>query len=221
MKKLTDVHTTESVAQGAGIEACGTIVVSGRVTSGYGHATFHIRDNARKIRSALGERLVEGSLNIVLKHPLMFRRDSAIQIRFHRGWSPQLYWRGRLNGIDVWLYRWDDIPLHIVEVVSAVYLRKHLNLSDGDEVRIAVRKCDVGRVSSVGRLTWLLFWLGRKRWSFTKYTYWKMAQRWCVNFGATQFETDKSCRDLVVALIRSVAKRNPSVRWLRTRLRRR
>jgi hypothetical protein len=174
-----------------------------------------MRENARAIRCSLGDGLVEGSLNIILKRPLMLKRDSAIVTQFSRQAPPQLEWPGQLNGTDVWLHRWHNAPLHVMEVLSAVRLRQHLDLADGDKVFISIRQCDIGRIAPVGWLTWILFWFGRTRWTYTRDSYVEPAQRWGTKFGATQFGTDQNCRDLAMALVRMVGKRIAGARAAR------
>jgi hypothetical protein len=183
-----------------------TIKLSGHVTSGRGVATSNIRRNVEAIRNALGVTVVEGSLNLLLKHPVMLANDTAIPVFFDTG-APRLEWRGKLNGVDVWLSRWQTAPLHIVELLSTVHLRRHLHLSDGDDVQIEVRKCDVAHISNVGRLTWSLFWLGRTDWFYKHNSYCARAHGWCRRFGATQLGTEKNCRDLSVALTKALIKR--------------
>jgi hypothetical protein len=219
MSKPTIVHSAESAARCTRIEACSTVTVTGRVISGRGEATSNMRENALEVGRALGEKLVEGSLNVILKRPLMLRSDFAIKTRFSRAAPPQLEWPGQLNGQEVWLHRWHNAPLHIVEALSAVHLRTHLNLADGDEVKITVRERDVGPISRVGRLTWILFWSGRTRWTYTHDRYVEPAQRWCTEYGATQLDTDKNCRDLAMALMNATAKHIPGARSLGSRFR--
>jgi hypothetical protein len=181
-----------------------TVILSGRVASGGGKGTSNTRRDAGKLRDALGLTVVEGTLNIILNRPVMLANDTAVQIPVDGdGEWPRLEWPGRLNGTDVWINRRAK-PLHIVGLLSAVHLRQHLHLSDGDEVQIEVRKCDVARISNVGRLTWALFWLGRKNWFYTRNGYRTRAQRWCRRFGATQLATEKRCRDLAMALTKAV-----------------
>lgn len=89
-----------------------------------------------------------------------------------------------------------------------------MNLSDGDVVRIAIRKCDVGHISGVGRLTWFLFWSGRKSWAYTRDEYNARALPWCMRFGATQLHSDASWWDLLIALAGAVIRKVPGVRAL-------
>jgi hypothetical protein len=197
-----------------------TVTVTGRVISGRGEATRNMRENTREISRSLGTDLVEGSLNVILKRPMMLREDSAIKTRFTPNAPPQLEWPGRLHGMDVWLHRWHNAPLHVVEALSAVHLRRQLDLADGDEVTITIRERDVGRISRTGRLAWLLLWSGRTTWTYTHDDYVERAQRWGTEYGATQFVTHKNGRDLAMALANTVVRRIPGARRLRARFRR-
>lgn len=198
-------------ANSRAIDTSETLTLRGRVTSGRGKANPQISRNAGVFRDALGVTIFEGSLNILLKRPVMFADETAIRIHFDNG-RLRLDWPAKLNGVDVWINRWPAAPLHIVELLSATQLRKHLRLADGDEVRIQVRKGDVRPVPTVGLLTWALFWSGRKSWSYRSDGYYDLAHRWCQKFGATQFGTDKNCGDLSMALSKALIKKLPGAR---------
>jgi hypothetical protein len=193
------------------------VILNGRVASGRGETTAHIGKNAEVVRSALGEGIVAGSLNIVLKRPVLFVNETAIAIPFNKG-RPRLDWPGRLHGVAVWVNRWQGSPLHIVELLAPVHLRRHLHLADGDKVQIEVRKQDVARLTNAGRLTWLLFWWGRQNWTYTNENYHACAERWCKSYGASQIHTDKNCRDLALALSKAAVKRIPGARRSKTAL---
>jgi CTP-dependent riboflavin kinase len=197
-----------------GLDANGMIRLSGRVASGRGKASSYVERQADKIRDVLGERVVEGSLNIILKRPVMLRDDTAIKVAF-KDELVRLHWPGRLRGAAVWLQRWPSAPLHIMELFCAVHLRTHLNLSDGDRVEIEARQCDMKPISNLGRVAWILLWFGRRKWHYTNDRYYLPAERWGSKFGATQLGTDKSFRDLAVALVKMMIKKIPGARLLR------
>lgn len=197
----------------AAIGASETLTLSGRVTSGRGIANSSLARNANVVRDALGVTIVEGSLNILLRRPVMFAEETAIQMHFDAG-RLRLDWPAKLNGIDVWINRWHAEPLHVVELLSATHLRKHLSLADGDEVRLEVRKCDVKPVPAVGLLAWTLFWSGRRNWYYKRDSYFRRVQRWSREFGATQLGTDKNCGDLTMALSKALAKKITGVRFV-------
>lgn len=176
-----------------------TVRLSGRITSGRGQVKEHIARNPTTIRDALGEDVVEGSLNILLSRPVMFADDSAIRLHFVEG-RPRLEWQGKMGEVDVWVHRWPAAPLHIVELLSTVHLRNRFGLSNGDRVHIEVRQCDLAPLPPLGLFTWVLFWLGRKRWEYNNDAYCARIQtRWSERFGATQLGTDQRFRDLLRA----------------------
>jgi CTP-dependent riboflavin kinase len=199
--------------QAPGSPPCETVSLRGRVASGRGRASSYVAKHTAKIREALGEHIVAGSLNIILKRPVMLREETAIKTCFDG--LLRLHWPGRLNGVDVWLQRWDSAPLHIMEPFCAVHLRTHLNLRDGDEVAIEARKRDVIPISNVQRVAWMLLWSGRRQWHYTNARYYEPAERWGKAFGATQLGTKKRFRDLVTALVKMAIKKIPGVRSLR------
>ncbi len=171
----------------------------GRVVSGGKMGTQNTRRDADKLREALGAAVVDGTLNVLLRRPVMFANETAIRIPVGDGGFPRLEWAGTLNGINVWINRRSK-PLHIAGLLSTVHLRTRLNLSDGDEVHIVVRRRDVVPASRVGWSAWILFWFGREKWFYTHGDYTERAQRWCKRYGATQLPTEKTCADLYVAL---------------------
>jgi hypothetical protein len=179
------------------------MTLRGRVTSGGKKGTRNTRRDAEKLRDALGASVVDGTLNVLLKRPVMFANDTAIRIPVDDGGPPRLEWRARLNGVEVWINRRSK-PLHTAGLLSAVHLRTRLHLSDGDEVQLEVRRRDVAPIPLVGWLTWNLFWLGRENWFYSRADYMARAQRWCMRFGATQLVTRETCAGLSAALCKTV-----------------
>lgn len=188
----------------------------GHVISGRGMAASHIRDNADEMRRIIGADLIEGSLNVVFRRPLMLLNENAIKSSN----GSRLLWAASLNGIPVWLYRWRHAPLHIVECLSPVHLRTILGLCDGDKVRVEVQRKDIGNISRVGKLVWRFVWLGRQHWCYKNDRYYFRTKKWCIEFGATQRATGKNVRDLVMAVIKAVIKKLPGAKSLVTCLRR-
>jgi SAM-dependent methyltransferase len=213
MRSVSTVGYAAQDAGHGGASASATVRVTGHVAAGRGLGTSFVARNTDALRQALGTDIINGSLNVILKHPLMLHNGTAIKCSYGKDGSRQ-DWRGRLNGTDVWLHRWPRCPLHVVELLAPVHLRSHLGLSDGDEVVIEVRAQDIGRISDVGRWAWPLLWLGRRAWVYTDDRYLKVASRWGVRFGATQFVTDKTRKDLTMAIAKQLARRVPGHRRL-------
>ena len=85
-------------------------------------------------------------------------------------------------------------------LLSTVHLRNRFGLSNGDRVHVEVRRCDLAPLPPLGLLTWVLFWLGRKRWEYDNDAYCARIQtRWSERFGATQLGTDQRFGDLLRA----------------------
>jgi hypothetical protein len=148
------------------------------------------------------EQFVEGSLNLILKQPLMFANENALKFDDGR----RLLWPASLNGLPVWIYRWQHAPLHVVELLSRVHLRQGLGLVDGDLVKVSTKGTNVAIVSPVGRLVWNLCWLGRREWCYTNDRYYFRTKRWCRELGATQKGIGAAGWDLAAALMKTTIK---------------
>jgi hypothetical protein len=213
MKIPSIAAATERGTRRRGTDASETLKLSGQATTGRGKETSILPRNAGNIRDALGIDVVEGPLNILLKRPLMLADKTAIYMSLDTGLLCS-YWPGRLNGTDVWVQRSPTAPLHVVELLSTVPLRKQLHLSDGDNVELEVRTCDVEPISNANRLAWTVFWLGRKNWIYTRNSYCDSAERWCKRFGGIQGGTEENCRDLLAAMAKALIRRIPGARLL-------
>lgn len=154
----------------------------GTVISGRGNAASLISVSSHELEAKLGENLVKGSLNIVLRRPIKLNPENAIVF----GDGSRLLWPASIGDCPVWVFRWRHSPLHILEVLSAVHLRTTLGLVDGDGVTVEVRRTDVALMSLESKLAWGLFWIGRQNWYYTGDKYKEHAKRWCRYCAATQ-----------------------------------
>lgn len=161
---------------------------SGEVQSGRGIAAKRLTEHAVEIKWLVGEEIVEGSLNLVLRYPLMLSTKNALRF----GGGRYLLWPAESQGLSVWLLRWQDAPLHVVELLSSVHLRNSLRLCDGDLITVEMREADRGEVPSLRKLVWAFFWLGRRQWSYTRY--YSLTRPWCRRLGATQGECSRLIR---------------------------
>lgn len=157
-------------------------VLVGTVVMGRGNAAKHFAANSQELRELLGTELFPGSLNVILKRPLRLREAAAL--RFDSGM--RLLWPATMHGTPVWIYRWRWAPLHVVEVVSTVGLRKAFQLADGNLVTLSVSPERLGAVSFLSTLAWSAFWLGRRDWCYSNDRYYQRTARWCRRLGATQ-----------------------------------
>lgn len=131
----------------------------GRVFSGVGHGSFYVSIYARNLKAALGYTPFPGTLNIRLEDVYVgtFSRclERAPRIRvdppripgerlavvvaapvevFHGAISA----RGHIVRPEITIYKED-----VVEVVSEVYLRDHLKISDGSVVELRILGADL------------------------------------------------------------------------------
>jgi hypothetical protein len=156
--------------------------IVGTVASGRGQSTTYIRTHSAELKEKLGEQLVEGSLNVILNHPVKLAAENAIV--FDGG--KRLLWPATIEGQRGWAFRWVRAPLHVLEFVASVHLRRSLGLDDGSPVRIAIRREDVVPLGGVSHLAWFMIWAGRRHWFYSGNTYKEFAKRWSRHFGATQ-----------------------------------
>jgi hypothetical protein len=158
------------------------VVLEGQVACGRGLAAPELMALRDQVQAIVKEPLCPGSLNLVLKRPVRFV-DAA---GFAFDLNYRTLWRASLNGIDVWIYRWRESPLHIVEVLSSVRLRERLNLQNGDTVTLRIGRAKIGKLRYLERLIWALLWAGRRRWFYLYKFYSNRTVRFGKDLGATQ-----------------------------------
>jgi hypothetical protein len=95
-------------------------------------------------------------------------------------------WRASLGGIDVWVYRWRESPLHIVELLSSYHLRGQLNLKNGDTIELLMSRAQIGRIHLRERFIWAALWTGRRPWFYSRLSYSNHTVRLGTKLGATQ-----------------------------------
>ena len=164
--------------------------IVGTVASGRGQSTTHIRIHSAELKEKLGQDLVEGSLNVILNRPVKLVAERAIV--FDGG--KRLLWPATIEGQCGWALRWVRAPLHVVEFVAPVHLRRLLDLKDGTPVRIGIRAGDVAPLGTVSHIAWFMIWAGRRHWFYSGDTYKEFAKRWSRHFGATQPGSFKTSR---------------------------
>src|SRR5580658_9975920 len=143
------------------------VALEGQVVSGRGLAARELLTLREQVQTIVNEPLCPGSLNIVLNHPV--RLVDAAGFAFDLDY--RTLWRASLGGIDVWVYRWRETPLHVVEILSSVYLRGRLNLKNGDAVTLRLSKARIGELHFFERFIWALLWTGRRRWFYSSKLY--------------------------------------------------
>lgn len=158
------------------------IVLSGTLVSGRGRAHKDIRDNTEEIRRLTSEDVAPGSLNVILERPIFL--SNAHALRFAQ--DQRLLWPGTINSMPVWLYRWQQAPLHVIEVLSQARLRERLGLCDDDRVEIEIDEIYVEDVPKLGHVLWGALWWRRLDWPYKRNRYYSWTKPWAVLLGATQ-----------------------------------
>ncbi|MBK1735069.1 hypothetical protein CKO15_07175 [Halorhodospira abdelmalekii] len=144
-----------------------TRMFSGCVASGRGIAGGQVTTHQERLRRLTGVALYPGSLNLILSEPVRLARRR--RKRFAHG----LYiWPGWLSAPDaatephhtypVWLLRWCDAPLHIIEVLATERLRTRFDLHDGDRLQIHLKRRCLSPVAPEERLLHAAIWGGRR-----------------------------------------------------------
>jgi hypothetical protein len=156
--------------------------LEGQVVCGRGLAAPELVTLIEQVLAIVKEPLCPGSLNIVLTRPV--RLLDTAGFAFDRGY--RTLWPASLGGINVWVYRWRESPLHVVEILSSVYLRGRLNLKNGDAVTLRMNIAQIGELHFFERFIWALLWTGRRHWFYSYKLYSNRTVRLGKALGATQ-----------------------------------
>jgi len=156
--------------------------LKGQVVSGRGLAAAELLSLKDQVQTIVQEPLCPGSLNIILNHPVRLLDAAGIEFDF----DYRTLWRASLGGINVWVYRWRESPLHIVEILSPVHLRERLNLKNGDTVTLRMSKRQIGKIHFLERFIWAALWAGRRHWFYSHKSYSNRTVRFGKELGATQ-----------------------------------
>jgi succinoglycan biosynthesis protein ExoV len=158
------------------------VALEGQVVAGRGLAAPELVTLREQVQAIVKEPLCPGSLNVVLNHPLRLLDTAG----FSFDGDYRTLWRASLDGINVWVYRWRESPLHIIEVLSSVYLRERLKLKDGDTIKLRMSKAQIGKIRFQEWFIWAALWTGRRRWFYSCKLYSNRTVRLGKNLGATQ-----------------------------------
>lgn len=119
--------------------------LTGRVTAGQGDLAQWMSLHADAYEAATGQRLVPGSLNVVLGHEWTLPQDVPIRLGPDRVGVGMSLVPCRLEGVEAFIARTDRNDAgtgahsrRVIEVVSSVHLRDELGLEDGHEVTISI-----------------------------------------------------------------------------------
>jgi hypothetical protein len=158
------------------------VALQGQVVSGRGLAALELLTLREQVQTIVKEPLYPGSLNIILNRPV--RLIDAAGFAFDLDY--RTLWRASLSGINVWVYRWRESPLHIVEILSSVCLRERLNLKDGDTVTLRISRAQIEKIHYLERFVWAALWTGRRHWFYAHKYYSNRTVRFGKELGATQ-----------------------------------
>lgn len=154
----------------------------GHLISGRGNAQQHVLDFKSELEAKIGTTIFKGTMNVILSRPILLSCEGVM--KFDRG--RRLVWPARMGSTQVWLYRWPNAPLHIVEVLAEKRIRDAWDLEDGDQVRIDVPSEFIRSPSLVKNALWAIYWLGRKDWAYTNDRYYFGTKTWCARLGIIQ-----------------------------------
>jgi hypothetical protein len=179
------------------------IELSGEVVSGQGSTSVELLSLEKELLVIEKEPLFPGSLNVLLKRPVLFR-DETGTLLFDDA-QHRTFWPASLNGASVWIYRWRDAPLHIVEIICKFNLRERFNLQNGDRVSLRVSEHHIEEIDLSSKLTWAAVWIGRRKWTYAELDYLAFME-----FGAAQQQPvkNKPVRATIWA-IKQIIKRVP------------
>ncbi len=131
----------------------------GRVISGRGTASRSIVGPS-PISDFFGKLQAPGSLNVALDGPVRFDPEQVAIPKDGRAY----YWPAEINDTPCLMTRADGHPLHVVEILSPLHLRKEFNLRDGDAVTLEISPDLPAALSRSTRIVWGVFWGFRGRW---------------------------------------------------------
>jgi hypothetical protein len=196
------------------VPVSGALEFQGQVTSGRGWATRDLKLLENELDAVVGGPLSPGSLNVVLGRPLRLQNNAAFNFDRER----RMLWPACLNGLDVWVYRWNECPFHVVEIISAFKLRDRLKLRDGDPVVLQLSDEKIASIRPLELFVWAILWLGRRNWYYTNRKYYNF----CRILGiAQQRPAVKGLIQMSVVMTKEIKQRRPRFGALLSRIGRR
>lgn len=147
--------------------------IPGIVVSGRGLGRGEVARLSENIEEATGLKPFPGSLNIVLRQPLLLRVDRAAAVSPCR----RYFWWAELNGLRCLAYRFPGCPLHVVEFVSDMQIRDALSLKDNDPVTIVMDRSAVADISPGQWIAWASLWKFDGQLFYASDRYWRQTKR--------------------------------------------
>ena len=160
---------------------------TGKVVDGRKNASSLIKDNYVHLTSTLGFWHFPWTLNIVFNTPVLFNQKQAIY--FDEG--KKLFWNASYldKNIPIYIYRWRGAPLHVLEFISSVKLRKYFNLNNKSQFTISINRSMVLPIGWINKFIWYVIWKNRPSWYYRNEFYKKFVYASKINYFASQYET--------------------------------
>ena len=151
--------------------------LKGKVVRGRGQATAALVPFHQDIAGFLGKPVVPGSLNVVAARPILFSLDHAV-LKYRNGaGGERWFWPVTVSGIPCLATRWKWCPLHILEIVSPVYLRAAKGVIREGQIDIEISHESVRLLPWEKRVGWWLVWKGREALWYESNGYAKLTRR--------------------------------------------
>ena len=123
------------------------MILTGKVKSGLGNASFWMKKAEKAFEKKLGKKLFNGTLNIELEKEYVLQSNYGILHKEEYSGTQDVFIKEcELLGHKSYIVRTKknstkngDHPLNLVEIISDVNFRKVYKLKDGDNVEIYLK----------------------------------------------------------------------------------
>lgn len=115
--------------------------------------------------------LFPGTLNVVFLGPV-YLDEAKAKFNYEQKY---FFWEAKLNGENVYAYRWLTCPYHIVEIVAGDKL--NLDCKDQNEVVVEINQSLLKKLNWWKLLFWNLIWRGRYKTYYTNDLYVRVVNR--------------------------------------------
>jgi len=142
---------------------------------GRGKAKSSLQDSFREINKQFNLKMFPGSLNLISRNPFYLKKSFCFYISNDR---KRFFWRAKLNGENVLIYRWKKCPAHVFEIVSKNELRPTIENSDKVKLIIDEQMCSRGHRVFWRLLIWNALWKRRETKYYKDSFYSKIVRKW-------------------------------------------
>ena len=147
--------------------------LTGMVCAGRGKASLRLEKYKEELEHYFQNSPHPGSFNLVISKPVALNYDSVIIF----GSDQRAFWPIIVNNLPCLIYRWHKCPLHVLEIVSDVNLRKYLGVKDGNIVKIQIPKESQVSLDAMQHFLWLTLWRYRESWYYKRNCYTQTIKR--------------------------------------------